>query len=226
MEVKNMEGCRVFAVVDGNIGAYKSTVLNLISKELNFLPVDEPWYENNFLDLFYQDKKRWAYSTQWEFFTIRAIRHMEAQNSTQENLLLERSVYSDRYVFARYLYEHGYMNDREWKSYTKWFDFLTEKLLKKPTFILYLRAKPETLYNRILQRSREIELQKDGITLDYIKGLNRYYEDFLMHNNFNLDIPIIVVETDGKFYRDNENDRKELIQKIKDFLNSLSLTNV
>jgi len=69
----------VFAVIDGNIGAYKSTVLNIISKELKFLAVDEPWYENNFLDLFYQDKKRWAYSTQWEFFTIRAIRHMEAQ---------------------------------------------------------------------------------------------------------------------------------------------------
>ncbi|MCS7244300.1 MAG: deoxynucleoside kinase [Candidatus Calescibacterium sp.] len=221
-----MGGCRVFAVVDGNIGAYKSTVLNLISKELGFLPVDEPWYENNFLDLFYQDKKRWAYSTQWEFFTIRAIRHMEAQNNTNENLLLERSVYSDRYVFARYLYEHGYMNDREWNSYTKWFDFLIEKLLKKPTFMLYLRAQPETLYERILQRSREIELQKDGITVDYIRGLNHYYDDFLLHNKFNLNIPMIVVETDGKFYRDNHDHRQELISKIRDFLNNLTFSKI
>jgi len=219
-----MGGCRVFAVIDGNIGAYKSTVLKIISQELGFLPVEEPWYENNFLDLFYQDKKRWAYSTQWEFFTIRAIRHMEAQVNTDENLLLERSVYSDRYVFARYLHEMGYMNDREWRSYTKWFDFLSEKLLKRPTFILYLRAKPETLYSRILQRSREIELQKDGITLDYIRGLNQYYDDFLYKNIFKLDIPVIVVETDGKFYRDNEEDRKQLISIIKDFLDNLALS--
>lgn len=217
-----MGGCRVFAVIDGNIGAYKSTVLNIISRDLGFIPVDEPWYENNFLDLFYQDKKRWAYSTQWEFFTIRAIRHMEAQNNTNENLLLERSVYSDRYVFARYLYDHGYMNDREWNSYTKWFDFLIEKLLKKPTFILYLRAEPETLYQRILERSREIELQRDGITLDYIRGLNHYYDEFLWYNKFNLDIPIIVIETDDKFYRDNITHRFELIDKIKEFLNGLS----
>ncbi|MEN3015305.1 MAG: deoxynucleoside kinase [bacterium] len=216
----------MFAVVDGNIGAYKTTVLNIISQELGFLPVDEPWYENNFLDLFYQDKKRWAYSTQWEFFTIRAIRHMEAQSNTTENLLLERSVYSDRYVFARYLYEHGYMNDREWRSYTKWFDFLTEKLLKKPTFILYLRAKPETLYQRILQRSREIELQRDGISIDYIRGLNKYYDEFLCHNKFNLNIPIMIVETDEKFYRDNRSDREELINKIRDFLDNLSVTRI
>ncbi|MCX7758402.1 MAG: deoxynucleoside kinase [bacterium] len=212
----------MFAVIDGNIGAYKSTVLNIISHELGFIPVDEPWYENNFLDLFYQDKKRWAYSTQWEFFTIRAIRHMEAQNNTTENLLLERSVYSDRYVFARYLYDHGYMNDREWNSYTKWFDFLVEKLLKKPTFILYLRAKPETLYKRILQRSREIELQKDGISIDYIRGLNHYYDEFLYHNKFNLDIPIMVIDTDDKFYMENQDHRMELMGKIREFLKGLS----
>ncbi len=221
-----MEGLRVFAIIDGNIGAYKSTVLQILSKELNFLPVDEPWYENNFLDLFYQDKKRWAYSTQWEFFTIRAIRHMEAQNNTDENLLLERSVYSDRYVFARYLYDSGYMNEREWKSYTKWFDFLVEKLLKKPTFILYLRAKPETLYERILKRSRDIELQNDGISIEYIKGLNKYYEEFLYQNKFSLDIPILIFDTDGKFFKDNENHRKELIQTIKEFFENKTLSNI
>ncbi len=210
---------RLFAVIDGNIGAYKSTVLNIISKELNFLAVDEPWYENNFLDLFYQDKKRWAYSTQWEFFTIRAIRHMEAQNNTTQNLLLERSVYSDRYVFARYLYESGYMNQREWESYCKWFDFLSDKLLKKPSFIIYLRASAESLFERVKQRNREIELQDDGITFEYLDGLNKFYDEFLYQNKFKLDIPILTINTDDKFYRDNVDHKNELINLIKEFMN-------
>ncbi len=217
----NEGGIRVFAVIDGNIGAYKTTVLNLLSQEFGFSPVEEPWQENLFLDLFYQDKKRWAYSTQWEFFTIRAIRHMEAQQNTRDNLLLERSVYSDRYVFAKYLADQGYMNDREWKSYCKWFDLLIDKLLIPPSFIVYLRADAEVLWQRVLQRRREIEMQDDGITLEYLQGLNKYYDDFLAYNKYNLSIPILVIDTNGKYYRDNLNHRKELFDTFHKFVKEI-----
>ena len=219
--IDNRGEIRVFAVIDGNIGAYKTTVSKLLAEEFGWKAVEEPWQENSFLDLFYQDKKRWAYSTQWEFFTIRAIRHMEAQQNTRENLLLERSVYSDRYVFAKYLADQGYMNEREWKSYCKWFDFLVDRLLVKPSFIIYLRAEPEVLWERVKQRKREIELQRDGITLEYLRGLNKYYDDFLLYDKYNLGIPVLVIDTNGKFYRDIIEHRNELFETFRNFVKEI-----
>lgn len=144
-------------IIEGNIGAGKSTFLKLAGQELNNVTIDlEPvdcWQQQLFgqslLGHFYTDPKRWAYTM--ETFTlmvrmadnirrITSLRdyqlthtnnqaHNQANNSDAllNNLLVERSIYSGRYCFASNSHASGFMSDLEWGLYTQMFDFLTSK---------------------------------------------------------------------------------------------------
>ncbi len=112
-------------IIEGNIGAGKSTFVSLIKKELDVHVVYEPhdqWQmvggTENLLEKFYTDTSRWAYTFQTYAFVSR-VRAQELHRKQYPYMpqVLERSVYSDRYCFAKNCFELGYMNVLEWKLY-------------------------------------------------------------------------------------------------------------
>ncbi len=109
-------------IIEGNIGAGKSTFLKMLKKYLNIQAVVEPheqWQDvgdgHNLLDHFYKDTKRWAYTFQSYAFVSR-IMNQQAHSRINPFLvqMLERSVFSDRYYFAYNGYEHGYLTAHQW----------------------------------------------------------------------------------------------------------------
>lgn len=204
--------------LDGNIGAGKSTLLEAIQKELPEVdvvlePVGE-WMTlknaegKSLLELFYEDKRRWSYTFQnCAILTrLRAIRKA-MKESKQTVIITERSVLTDRYVFAEMLRESGDIDDLEWQLYMNWFDTFAADLPLRG--IIYLTTGVGTSAGRIVKRGRQGE---DHIPLDYLSALDDQHHKWVTTTP----LPVLKISTeDGVALAEN-------VQQIRDFVQGLS----
>lgn len=212
-------------IVEGNIGAGKSTFLKILNDNLNVQVIYEPdqkWQNvgdgENLLDKFYSDPKRWAYTFQTYAFVTRVVEQELCTKKNKEAVqIIERSVYADRYCFARNCYEMGMMSALEWKLYQEWFAWLVDTYTAKPAGFIYLRVDPEICYQRILKRSRSAE---SSISLEYIKMLHRKHEEWLIEKKevspSLRDVPVLTLPCNVEFEKNREEQEKHL-KKIKEF---------
>nr|MBA2307186.1 deoxynucleoside kinase [Candidatus Dependentiae bacterium] len=164
-------------IVEGNIGAGKSTFLRLIQAHIPSVSVIfEPiasWQNTapgeSILANFYTNPQRWAYTMETASMTSRAHEHMKAQAKNNPFQLMERSIYSGHHVFAKNGFDAGFLTTVEWRIYTEWFSFLTQDVCKPPQGFLYLRVDPEIAFERIKRRQRSAE---STISLDYIRQIH------------------------------------------------------
>ena len=163
---------RIF-IVEGNIAAGKSTLLNLI--ESNFkdvLVVQEPiskWKDidgKNLLKLFYTEPQRWAFTFEFYSMFTKIITLKNALLSDADIIVVERSIFSDK-IFQSLSEFYGKCNKLE----TAIFNEVYEEFLKSYTGIngvIYVDTAPDLCLERIRRRGREEETQ---ISLDYLKKL-------------------------------------------------------
>lgn len=177
-----------YLVLAGNIGAGKSTLVELLSERLGFRPYFEPVSDNPYLEDFYADMGRWAFHSQLYFLTHRLRSHHELA-ADPWSVVQDRSIYEDAEVFARNLHEQGTMSDREWETYRGLYRAVIG-LLPPPDLVVYLRCSVPTLKTRIAKRGRGFE---SNIPEDYLAGLNRFYEEWL--ECFEL-APVLVIPGD------------------------------
>ena len=218
-----------YLVVEGNIGARKSTFLTLLKKYLKVHIVYEPceqWQNvggENLLAAFYKDSPRWAYTFQTYAFITRILAQEAASFVHDYNLqVLERSVYSDRFCFAKNCYETGLMNSLEWKLYTEWFAWLTEKYVPIPSAFIYLQTDPEICYKRLLKRNRT---EEHLVSLEYIQKIHEKHEAWLVDKNYDgsislRDVPVLVLPSNNDFEDDKE-EQARLIEKVIVFCNEM-----
>lgn len=214
-------------IVEGNIGAGKSTFLKLIREQLPQTSIAlEPlhnWqsqvYGHSILSNFYQDPPRWAYTMETLAMACRVQEHLKEQENTHPFRLMERSIYSGHYVFATNDFQNGFLSELEWSIYYEWFTFLVARHCKPPHGFIYLRVEPEIAYERIVKRNRSAE---KGIQLSYIKQIDECHENFLVHKKNVLpelqSVPVLILNVNKEF----ENDPAELarhIQALREFMN-------
>jgi deoxynucleoside kinase len=185
-------------VVEGNIGSGKTTFLKRF-KNVSTLPEPvEKWREGyNLLDLFYKDPKRWAYT-----FQSKILLTLLENHDVSGPKIMERSVFSGMYCFAKYLLESGHLHPAEYSLLSDWF-------LRNPvdvkTFI-YLRTTPEVAFNRIQKRGRP---EEKNISMDYIKAIHALHDNWLLHSNLN----VIVVDADLDIEDNIVNNIMQLLQQ-------------
>ena len=200
--------------LEGNVGTGKSTFLQKL-KELGLDVIFEPvdiWTsiknENGktLLEEFYNDQKRYAYTFQSIAFRTRV---QNIQNS-KVNTVVERSIFTDRNVFAKTCYENGMMNEIEWNDYTSWFDWLAKTFNINPKGYIYLRASPDISYDRIKKRSRSGE---ETIPFDYLNELHNKHENWL------LDEPNVLILDVNEDFENNSGKLNDMIEKVLKFIN-------
>jgi deoxyadenosine/deoxycytidine kinase len=215
---------KISLVVEGNIGAGKSTFLKLLDAYLDIQPVFEPhqkWQNvdgENLLDKFYKDTKRWAYTFQTYAFVSRAVEHdHNLKTSAKPILILERSVFSDRYCFAKNSFEMGVMNHLEWQLYKEWFAWLVYQYTTLPTGFIYLQTNPQICYERMRVRSRS---EESTVSLEYLNMLHEKHENWLVKKTgieqSVKNIPVLVLQCDEDFEH-NISEQIKHVQKIVDF---------
>jgi len=182
----NVRDDQTMILFEGNIAAGKSTVGQRLAESKLFGFIEEPvgaWqqdFDENLLDLFYKDAHQWAFTFQLAAFTTRAKTWTEVLALTDHrNVVLERSIYCDRYVFAKNCYQTGLMSKTEWQLYSELWDWLQKNWCAEPDKIVYLRTPAEVCHERIIQRGRTEEAT---IPLEYLKDLEILHDDWLLHN--------------------------------------------
>lgn len=162
-----------FIGISGLIGAGKTTLARELGKILNLPVYYEPIVENEYLEDFYRDMKRYSFSFQIYLLNCRFRQHQQVLwNGTGG--IQDRTLYEDS-IFAKVLYEDGNMEEREYKTYLNLFRNMSN-FMKKNTLIVHLDVKPEESLRRIKLRARGCET---GITVDYLTKLYNAYEEFL-----------------------------------------------
>ena len=162
-----------FIGISGLIGAGKTTLAKALGKVLNLPVYYEPIIENEYLEDFYRDMKRYSFSFQIYLLNCRFRQHQQVLwNGTGG--IQDRTLYEDS-IFAKVLYEDGNMEEREYKTYLNLFKNMSN-FMKKNTLIIHLDCKPEESLERIKRRARGCET---GITLEYLNKLYKGYEDFI-----------------------------------------------
>ena len=167
--------------VEGNIGSGKSTLLQNLSGLVDAILVKEPvdvWSTimdksgETMLQKFYREPEKYAFPFQMMAFISRL--HLLKETCEQNpgrTIITERSLYTDKLVFAKMLFQQGKIEDVNYQIYLKWFDtFVTDFPISK---LIYVNSDPEICHKRISVRSREGE---EGIPLEYLKNCQTYHE--------------------------------------------------
>lgn len=209
--------------LDGNIGAGKSTLLSEIRKHIQDVHlVDEPvgqWTAlknkegESLLELFYKDKRRWAYTFQNCAILTRlknikdAVEHLDPTLKKPQVIITERSVLTDKYVFAEMLRDAGLIDLLEWELYDNWFNIFSRQY--PVNGIIYLSTGSSTSKERIRIRNRHGE---ENIDLEYLNALDTQHKKWIENTN----IPVLTLSTEpGESLENN-------VEKIKQFIEHLT----
>jgi deoxyadenosine/deoxycytidine kinase len=186
--------------IEGNIGSGKSTLISILKKacanpnsslydKIVFVPEPVDIWMNikskedgeTILSKFYKDNKKYAFSFQMMAYISRvSILRKCIRENPGKIIICERSVYTDKNVFAKMLYENGDIEDVNYQIYLQWFDEFSQGM--EMSGLIYVKADPEISHQRVLKRAREGE----NIPLEYLKNCHEYHENWLQQEKANM----------------------------------------
>lgn len=172
----------MLVLLEGNIAAGKTTLGELLTHDDRFMFVREPverWQSGfavNLLERFYSDTPRWSFTMQIGAFLTRAqtLDDLPAHGGV---MVFERSIYCDRHVFAKNLYQQGLMDETEWALYVHFWEYFRVNI-PVPDAIVYLRTPAEECFQRLQVRGRS---EEQGITLEYLQQLEARHDEWLLN---------------------------------------------
>ena len=186
-------GYTINICIEGNIACGKSTLLEAIINfpDIAILPEPIEKWKNyngkNMLELMYQNPKKYMYDFQ-----------ILGQDTISENhnfitdkkiKIMERSIYSERYVFIEMAYHDSNLTFDEYQKLHHHFIQKSQNITQLD-YMVYLRCDPKICYDRLKKRNRPEEA---NITLDYLQKVHDYHEEIFINNQSVLPCNVIVI---------------------------------
>jgi deoxyadenosine/deoxycytidine kinase len=199
--------------VAGNIGAGKTTLTKLLSKHFKWEPHYEDVVDNPYLDDFYNQMERWSFNLQIYFLNSRFRQILEIRE-TGKNIIQDRTIYEDAYIFAPNLHAMGLMTNRDFNNYSSLFELMQE-LVQPPDLLIYLRSSIPNLVKQIHKRGRDYE---NTISIDYLSRLNERYEAWSQSYEKG---KLLIIDVDDLDFVDNPEDLGTIINRIDAEINGL-----
>jgi deoxyadenosine/deoxycytidine kinase len=199
--------------IAGNIGSGKTTLTSLLSKHFGWVPHYEDVDTNPYLNSFYEDMQRWSFNLQIYFLNSRFRQVVEIRRSGK-TVVQDRTIYEDANIFAPNLHAMNLMSTRDFENYASLFALMSS-FIQAPDLLIYLRASVPTLVSQIQKRGRDYE---NAIRLDYLKGLNERYEEWI--NGYTLG-KLLIVEVDNMNIAENPEHLGLVIERINAELHGL-----
>ncbi|HAQ70014.1 deoxynucleoside kinase [Salibacteraceae bacterium] len=199
--------------VSGNIGSGKTTLTGLLGKHYNWEMHYEDVDGNPYINDFYAEMQRWSFNMQIYYVNNRFNQVMDIRQG-KKNVIQDRTIYEDAYIFAPNLHSMGLMTTRDFETYFSLFNLL-DKFVQAPDLLIYLRASVPRLVSQIQSRGREYE---EAIRLDYLKRLNERYEAWISTYDKG---KLLIIDVDNNNFIDSPEDLGEIIQKIDAELHGL-----
>ena len=222
---------------DGNIGSGKSSVVNYFQKNFpkfcnlktyhyKICFLDEPvnqWESivdisdgKNIIEKFYNNNKEYSFQFQIMAYISRLSLLRKALLEDYDIIFTERSIYTDRNVFAQMLYDNKQMSNTEYLIYNKWFHEFTDIIENIKT--VYIRTSPEICDKRVQKRARSGE----NIPLSYLQNCHHYH-DIWLNNPEQIESGKVLVidgniETNTSVFIENKY-YDNLMEKVFSFIN-------
>lgn len=191
-----------YIVVEGVIGVGKTSLCQLLAQQLNSRLLLEVVEENPFLARFYEDPDRYAFQVQ-TFFLLSRFKQLQ---ELDQQPLFERHTVAD-YLFDKdFIFASVNLAGPEWELYRGLYEQLKPRLTM-PDLVVYLRAEPDLLLERISRRGREFER---SIEPDYLRRLAVAYDEYFSRFQGNLK----VIEASEVDFVQNPDDRRSVIDQI------------
>lgn len=217
----------VILSIDGNIGSGKSTLYNNLKKyyddrsDICFVPEPVNDWKNivdsenvPILTNLYKNTTKFAFRFQMMAYISRLhLLRQKVKENKYKIIISERSVETDKNVFAKMLYDDGMIEHDEYQIYNKWFNEFLDDI--KLTGIIYVKAEPSVCFERVKIRAREGE----NIPIEYLQKCHKYHEDWLS----SIEKKLIIEANENVGNDETDSLRKEWIKTINDWLETYNI---
>ena len=193
--------------IAGNIRAGKTSLTKQLSKSLKYKSYYEDVIANPYLDDFYNHMERWSFNLQIYFLNSR-FKQLVSIDNGKENVIQDRTIYEDAFIFAPNLNAMGLMTQRDYDNYLSLFDTMIN-LVKPPDLLVYLQSSIPNLVNKIHKRGRDYE---KTISIEYLSRLNERYEAWITNYNSG---KLLKINVDDLDFVENKADYETILELIK-----------
>jgi deoxyguanosine kinase len=165
-----------FVTIEGNIGAGKTTLANLLAKHYNARLILEEFADNPFLPKFYENPGQYAFPLELFFM---AERFKQQKEFLQQKDMFQAVTISD-YLFTKcLLFAKVTLPEDEFRLYQRLFDIINQQLLQ-PEILVYLHAPVSRLQSNIRKRNRSYE---QNIPDEYLFNIQETYTQYIRQHN-------------------------------------------
>lgn len=191
--------------VAGNIGAGKTTLTRMLAEHYGWTPKYEAVSYNPYLEDYYKDIQRWSYNLETYFLAQRFKDTLEISKS-EDVIIQDRTILEGVYIFVANNRAQGNLSDRDYATYMQLFELMLSTI-RLPDLLIYLRCSVPNLVSRIQKRGREYE---QGMSLDYLSGLNDRYEDWIRSYKGK----VLTIDVDNLDFQNRPEDFSAITEKI------------
>lgn len=161
-----------YLVIEGNIGAGKTSLARKIAADTNSKLILEQFAENPFLPKFYKEPDRYAFPVELAFL---ADRYQQLKNEIAPRDLFQTKAVSDYYFIKSLIFSKNTLKDDEYKLYKQLFDIIQQQL-PLPELYVYLHVNTDNLLRNIKKRGRDYETE---IKEEYLSQIQDGYFEFI-----------------------------------------------
>ena len=174
-----------YLVIEGNIGAGKTTLASMLSNDLNSRLILEGFSDNPFLPKFYSDPAKYSFPLELSFL---AERYSQLKNDLASRDLFHELTIMDYYFMKSLIFARNTLATDEYNLYRKFFNIIYERL-PKPDLYVYLHLPENKLIDNIRLRGREYE---QSIEIGYLRTIREGYFNFFAQQT---DFPVLILDT-------------------------------
>ena len=174
-----------YLVIEGNIGAGKTTLATMLSADLNSKLILEGFSDNPFLPKFYSDPAKYSFPLELSFL---AERYSQLKNDLADRDLFHELTIMDYYFMKSLIFAQNTLAPDEYNLYRKFFDIIYERL-PKPDLYVYLHIPESKLIENIRRRGRDYE---QSIEISYLRTIKEGYFNFFSQQT---DFPVLIIDT-------------------------------
>ncbi|MEA3446987.1 MAG: deoxynucleoside kinase [Bacteroidota bacterium] len=194
-----------FIIIEGNIGAGKTSFVQKFCKLKNYKGVYEHFENNPFLPKFYEDPEKYAFTVEMSFL---ADRYHQLNKEIHQQDMFTDGIASDYYLVKSLIFARSTLSSQEFDLYRNIFNIIYQRL-PSPDIYVYLHKSPEKLLSNIHERGRDYE---KNISADYLKSIeNSYFTFFKQHPQ----IPVLVINTEDLDFVKSDDDFFKIVNQIE-----------
>ncbi len=195
-----------YIVIEGNIGAGKTSLAKKIADDFNAKLVLEQFADNPFLPKFYKEPDRYSFQLELSFL---ADRYKQLKKEMVNPELFYSFIVADYYFMKSLIFAGSTLKDDEYNLYRQLFMIIYESL-PKPDLYIYLHVNVEKLLSNIEKRGRSYEQE---IQASYLEGIQSGYFEFFRQNP---NTPYLVLDVNQIDFVANDQDYEKIKVAIFD----------